>query len=113
VGKEFGGFFDLCGKVFFVAKCPGAVLLPAGRLSFYVAKWVLVVLGNIHSCSYSEVSHWTYYSFHNALRGYKFNHAFPLFESSLLTIIYRNGITLFFQFATGRNKKYELIFCDK
>jgi hypothetical protein len=28
VGQGFGGFLDLCEKVFFLIQCPGAVLPP-------------------------------------------------------------------------------------
>jgi hypothetical protein len=32
VGQGFGGFLDLCEKVFFLIQCPGAVLPLAGRV---------------------------------------------------------------------------------
>jgi hypothetical protein len=31
-GQGFGGFLDLCEKVFFLIQCPGAVLPPAGQV---------------------------------------------------------------------------------
>jgi hypothetical protein len=34
VGQGFGGFLDLREKVFFLLKCPGAVLPPAGQVFF-------------------------------------------------------------------------------
>jgi hypothetical protein len=32
VGQGFGGFLDLCEKVFFLIQYPGAVLPPAGQV---------------------------------------------------------------------------------
>jgi hypothetical protein len=40
VGQGFGGFLDLCEKVFFLIQYPGAVLPPAGQVS--VARHVQV-----------------------------------------------------------------------
>jgi hypothetical protein len=34
VGQGFGGFLDLCEKVFFLIQYPGAVLPPAGQVFF-------------------------------------------------------------------------------
>jgi hypothetical protein len=35
VGQGFGGFLDLCEKVFFLIQYPGAVLPPAGQVFFF------------------------------------------------------------------------------
>jgi hypothetical protein len=38
VGQGFGGFLDLREKVFFLLKCPGAVLPPAGQVFFFLRR---------------------------------------------------------------------------
>jgi hypothetical protein len=39
VGQGFGGFLDLCEKVFFLIQCPGAVLPPAGQVFTPINKY--------------------------------------------------------------------------
>jgi hypothetical protein len=46
-GQGFGGFLDLCEKVFFLIQCPGAVLPPAGRVFFFFCVHFIIININI------------------------------------------------------------------
>jgi hypothetical protein len=48
VGQGFGGFLDLCEKVFFLIQCPGAVLPPAGRVFMFMSSTIMFYVCYLH-----------------------------------------------------------------